>query len=237
MSWRCQAPFRPSMRMPMPLAPGARARITACPPLSFPHFSAWPLTPTDLSTLATSAHSKGCVKHGQHTSNGTQGPDPMGKPRATQGLHSPPPCPTPWRKSGTKETQNKNQERGSGRRGPVAERPDPQEEIIETRLQPVPETGGVGDPAHCQPSLGVAGRDLPLATPAHVVGAAEAVEAPENGILVENLSITELTQQRLCFLLSFAPASLAKALHGEEEMVVGVCKAPRTTSYTLLRYI
>lgn len=80
------------------------------PPPSFPRLSAWPLTSTDPSTLATSARSKGCVKHGQHTSNGTQGPGPMGKPRATQGLHSPPPCPTPWRKSGTKETQNKNQE-------------------------------------------------------------------------------------------------------------------------------
>lgn len=131
---------------------------------------------------------QGCVKHGQHTSNGSQGPNPMGKPRATQGLRSPPPRPTPWRKPGTKETQNKNQEWGSGRRGPVAERPDPQEEIIETRLQPVPETGGVGEPARCQPSPGAAGRDLPPAAPAHVVGAAEAGEAPENGILVEKIS-------------------------------------------------
>lgn len=55
------------------------------------------------------------------------------------------PYPTPWSKLRTKKAQNKNQEWRSGGRGAVAQQPDPQEEIIETRLQFVLGTGGAGD--------------------------------------------------------------------------------------------
>jgi len=92
-------------------------------------------------------------------------------PHEAASLQPPSSSPTPRRKSRTKETWNKNQERGSGRRGPVSDQPDPQEEIIETRLRHVPgdgmcrDMGCVGATAPCQPFLGAAGRDQPLTIP------------------------------------------------------------------------
>lgn len=82
-------------------------------------------------------------------------------PRAAASLQHPSPHPTPRRKPRTKATGNKNQERGSGRRGLVADQSDPQEEIIETRLRHVPGDGmWRGDI-----SPGSVGRDQTLAGP------------------------------------------------------------------------
>lgn len=114
---------------------------------------AWPRHPPDPSTLATPACSRAAPEDvlnmvgaclmaltdpwAPHRAVQTR----FSLPHAAASLRHPSPSPTPRRKPQTKEIRNKIQERGSGRRGPVSDQPDPQEEIIETRLRHVPGDG------------------------------------------------------------------------------------------------
>lgn len=116
----------------------------------FPNILASARHPPDPSgPAALRSCSQGCIKHNQCVSDGSGrswAPSPgcshplLPAPSSSIPQH-PSASPARPRRPWTKEAQNKIQERGSGRRGPVSDQPDPQEEIIGTRPWHVPGDG------------------------------------------------------------------------------------------------